>query len=97
MAEDGVKIDSSSLFNRFLNEPIVLHVPDKKPTGLLVLFAGDIHGFKKLSSYPPSSLPKMLTSNGVMTVVASPRPGQGAGDPVLEELDGLIANLLRSA
>lgn len=94
IAEDTVKIDSSSPFNRFLNDQIVLHVPDKKPAGLLVLLAGDIHGFEKPSSYPPSSLPEKLTSNGVMTVVTSPRPGQGARDPVLQELNGLIGTVL---
>ncbi len=49
-----------------------------QPVGLLVLLAGDIHGFEKPSSYPPSSLPEMLTSNGVMTLIGSPRPGRGA-------------------
>ena len=29
-----------------------------------------------------------------MTVVVSPRPGQGAGDPELVELDGVIDNVL---
>lgn len=94
LARDTVKIGSSSPFNHFLNDRIVLHVPEKQPAGLLVLFAGDVHGFEKPSSYPPSSLPEMLTSNAVMTLVVSPRPGQGAGDPVLEELDGLLANVL---
>lgn len=93
IAEDAVKTGSSSPFNRFLNDKIVLHVPDKKPAGLLVLF-GDTQAFEKPSGYPPSSLPETLTSNGVMTVVVSPRPGQGAGDPVLQELDGLVENAL---
>src|SRR5579871_5346619 len=54
-AEDAVKIDSSSPFNRCLNDQIVLHVPRKSPVGLLVLLADDIHGFEKPTSYPPSS------------------------------------------
>src|SRR5204863_1438131 len=45
-------------------------------------------------------LPRLLSTNGVMTLVATARPGMGAavglfaGDAVLEEMDGLIADVL---
>src|SRR5437879_563668 len=86
--------------NRLFGSQILLHVPLKRPAGLLVLLAGDIHSYEKPSSYPPSSLPEMLTTNGVATLIAAPRPGRGAGvglyadDAILEELDGLIADVL---
>ena len=52
--------------NRLFGSQILLHVPPKRPVGLLVLLAGDTHSYEKQSSYPPSSLPEMLATNGVM-------------------------------
>jgi hypothetical protein len=83
--------------NCLFGSQILLHVPAESPTSLLVLLpAGDIHSYSENSGYTPSTLPKMLTTNGVVTLIVAPRPGLGAsvglyaGDAVLEELDGLI-------
>jgi hypothetical protein len=67
---------------------------------LLVLLSGHIRGFDEKSGYTPSTLPGALATNGIMTMVAAVRPGLGAGvglyagDAVLEEMDGLIAEVL---
>jgi hypothetical protein len=62
--------------------------------------AGDIHSYNETSGSTPATLPRLLSTNGVMTLVAAARPGMGAavglyaGDAVLEEMDGLIADVL---
>ena len=86
--------------NRLVESQILLHIPAETRTGLLVLLAGDIHDFDEKSGYTPSTLPGVLATNGIMTMVAAVRPGLGAGvglyagDAVLEEMDGLIAEVL---
>src|SRR6266568_1122661 len=87
--------------NRLLDRQILLHVPEKRATGLLVLLpAGNVHSYDEQSGYTPSTLPKLLAANGVVTLIAAPRPERGAGvglyaaDAILEELDGLIADEL---
>jgi hypothetical protein len=60
--------------------------------GLLVLVSGDIHSFAK------ARLPTLLATNGVMTLITAPaRAGLLASDPMLEELDSLIGNVLRKS
>jgi hypothetical protein len=87
--------------NHLLGSQVLLHVPEKKPTGLLVLLpAGNIHSYDEQSGYTPSGLPKLLATNSVVTLIAAPRPGLGAGvglyaaDGILQELDALIADEL---
>jgi len=86
--------------NRLVESHILLHIPAERRTGLLVLLAGDIHGFDEKSGYTPSTLAGVLATNGIMTMVAAVRPGLGAGvglyagDAVLEEMDGLVAEVL---
>ena len=87
--------------NRLLNEQVLLHIPARAPTGLLVLVpAGDIHSYDEKSGSTPATLPRLLGANGVMTLVVTARPGMGAavglyaGETVLEEMDGLIADVL---
>src|SRR5687768_7838187 len=86
--------------NRLFSREFLLHIPAEKPTSLLVLLpAGNIHSYNENSGYTPSKLPKMLATNGVVTLIAATRPGLGAAvglyaaDPVLEELDGLITDV----
>ena len=87
--------------SNLLNEQVLLHIPARPPTGLLVLVsAGDIHSYNEKSAYTPATLPRLVGTNGVMTLVAAARPGMGAavglytGDAILEEMDGLIAKVL---
>ncbi len=86
--------------NYLLDREIALHLPQTEPTGLLVLLpAGNIHSFDERSGYTPSTLPKLMASNGVVTLITAPRPGRGAGvglyaaDAILEELDRLISGV----
>jgi len=99
-AADDVRIESYPS-NHLLEDKILLHVPQRKPVGLLVLLpAGNIHSYDEQSGYTPSKLPKMLTTNNVLTLIVAPRPGRGAGvglyagDAILQEMDGLIADVL---
>jgi len=87
--------------NRLLNEQVLLHIPARASTGLLVLVpAGDIHSYNETSGSTPATLPRLVGTNGIMTLVVTARPGMGAavglyaGDAVLEEMDGLIADVL---
>ena len=75
--------------NHWFRTEVRLHVPPRKPVGLLVLISGDIHGFSK------ALLPPLLASNGVMTLVTAPaRAGLLASEPMLEELDAIIGDVL---
>lgn len=88
IAAEAVKIESYPS-NLWFRSEIRLHVPAKRPAGLLVFLAGDIHSFSE------ASLPKILATNGVMTLIAAPRrDGLYTGDDILEELDRLIADVL---
>lgn len=94
-----VRIDSYPS-NRHFSSEILLHIPAEKPTSLLVLLpAGNIHSYTENSGYTPSMLPKMLATDGVVTLIAATRPGLGAAvglyaaDPVLQELDRLITDV----
>ena len=75
--------------NQWWRSEIRLHVPASQPVGLLVFLpAGDIHSFSE------AQLPKMLATNDVMTLIATPkRDGLYTGDAILAELDGLIADV----
>ena len=86
MAEE-VKIEYPS--NHWFRTEVRLHIPPGKPRGLLVLVSGDIHSFSK------ALLPQLLATNGVMTLITAPaRAGLLASDPMLEELDSLIGDVL---
>ena len=73
--------------NQWWQSEIRLHVPARQSVGLLVFLpAGDIHSFSE------AQLPKLLATNDVMTLIATPkRDGLYTGDAILAELDGLIA------
>ena len=76
--------------NEWFRSQVKLHVPRSKPAGLLVLVAGDIHGFSK------ALLPQLLSTNAVITLIVAPaRPGLLASDAMLEELHLLAADVLR--
>jgi len=97
---DDVRIESYTS-NSLLQDQVLLHVPPKRPAGLLVLLpAGDIHSYDARSGYTPALLPEMLATNDVMTIIAAPRPWRGAsvglyaGDEILGEMDRLIADVL---
>ena len=96
---DDLRIESYPS-NHLVEAEVLLHIPEKSRTGLLVLLAGEIHSFDEKSGYTPSTLPRILATNGIVTKVAAVRPGLGAGvglyagDAVLEEMDGLIAEVL---
>ncbi len=90
---DDVRIESYTS-NSLLQDQVLLHVPPKRPAGLLVLLpAGDIHSYDARSGYTPALLPEMLATNDVMTIIAAPRPWRGAsvglyaGDEILGEMD----------
>jgi len=76
--------------NQWWRSEIRLHVPARQPVGLLVFLpSGDIHSFSE------AQFPKMLVTNDVMTLIASPkRDGLYTGDAILAELDGLIAEVV---
>src|SRR5687767_13734684 len=75
--------------NHWFRTEIRLHRPTGKPMGLLVLVSGDIHAFSK------ALLPQLLATNGVMTLITAPaRAGLLASEPMLEELDSLIGDVL---
>src|SRR5687768_8257300 len=87
--------------NRLLGEQVRLHIPAGVPSGLLVLMpVGNIHSYSEESGSTPATLPRLIATNGVLTLVAAARPGMGAavglyaGDAVLEEIDRLIADVL---
>jgi hypothetical protein len=89
--------------NRLLADQVLLHIPAGKPAGLLVLLpAGDIRSYDEQSGYTPATLPRLLSTNGVMTLVVAARPGLGAGvglyagDAVLDEIHEVIAKVLDS-
>jgi pimeloyl-ACP methyl ester carboxylesterase len=92
VAADDVRIESYPS-NRLFKQQILLHVPANRPSALLVLLpAGDIHSYDEQSGYTPSRLPRMLATNDVMTMIASPNgSGSYTADASLEELEGLIA------
>src|SRR5260221_24872 len=93
---DEVRIESYPS-NQLFETEVLLHVRAKEPTGLLVLLpAGNIHSYDEHSGYTPSLLPKMLTTNGVLTVIATPHQSALYSDAVCEELDGLIANIIHN-
>jgi len=86
--------------NLLLENEILLHLPPTQPAGLLVLLpAGNIHSFDERSGYTPSTLPRLMATNGVVTLITAPSPGRGAGvglyaaDDILQELDGLILDV----
>src|SRR5687767_3318670 len=85
---EEVRIESYPL-NQWFRTEIRLHVPPSKPVGLLVLVSGDIHSFSK------ALLPQLLATNGVMTFITAPaRAGLLASEPMLEELESLIGDVL---
>jgi hypothetical protein len=93
-AADDVRIESYPSNHLFETE-VLLHIPEKEPTGLLVLLpAGNIHSYDEHSTYTPSLLPKMLSTNGVLTLIATPHQSALYSDAVCEELDGLVANII---
>ena len=98
---DEVRVESHPV-NQLLGAEVLLRIPEKRPTGLLVLLpAGNIHSYDEQGGYTPSALPRMLATNGVVTLVAAARPGLGAavglyaGDEILEELHRLIDDVLQ--
>lgn len=98
---EEVRIESCPL-NHLLGVEVLLHTPEKRPTGLLVLLpAGNIHSYDEHSGYTPSALPRMLATNGVVTLIPAARSGLGAavglyaGEEILEELHGLIASVIQ--
>lgn len=88
-AEETVKIETHPS-NQWWGDDIRLHLPAEPPVGLLVFLpAGDIHSFSE------AQFPKMLATNGVMTLIAAPRrDGLYTGDAILEELDSLITDVV---
>jgi hypothetical protein len=85
---EEVKIESYPS-NYWFRTEIKLHIPSAKPTGLLVLVAGDIRSFSA------ALLPKLLATNETMTLIVAPaRAGLLASDAMLEELDSLIGDVL---
>ena len=66
---EEVRVESY-LSNRLLNEQVLLHIPARASTGLLVLVpAGDIHSYNETSGSTPAALPRLVGTNGVMTLV----------------------------